>query len=240
VYEKTGTSAWTLRGNIKGPQGPTGATGSQGIQGVAGTPGEKWFTGSGVPTVGGAPAGAVVGDWYLNSANGDYYERTGPVASWDLRGNLRGPQGVAGPATLETYIGTAAPSPRGDYTVWVDTDEPDPTPFAVEALHVIGAAGEPGFGAGWSDYLVGTFGSTSFYKDRERVFLRGLVKKSSAVVSPDTIFTLPVGYRPSATVVFPIISNAALGRLDVLATGAVQVITGSNVWVAIYVFSFRV
>ena len=35
-----------------------------------------------------------------------------------------GPQGPAGPATLETYIGTDPPSPRGNYTMWIDTDEP--------------------------------------------------------------------------------------------------------------------
>jgi len=84
VYEKTGASTWTLRGNIKGPTGLTGADGA---------PGEKWFTGSGVPA--GSLTGSVVGDWYLNSANGDYYEKTA-VSTWTLRGNLTGPQGPAG------------------------------------------------------------------------------------------------------------------------------------------------
>src|SRR5215471_2485731 len=73
---------------IQGIQGPTGATGAQG---AAGTPGEKWFTGSGVPAAG---TGAV-GDWYLDAATGDYYEKTG-AAAWTLRGNLRGPQGAQG------------------------------------------------------------------------------------------------------------------------------------------------
>lgn len=81
VWEKTGSSTWTIRTNLIGPQGPAGAAG------------EKWFTGSGVPA--GTLAGSAIGDWYLNSANGDYYEKTAST-TWTLRGNLEGPQGPAG------------------------------------------------------------------------------------------------------------------------------------------------
>jgi microcystin-dependent protein len=85
--------------------GATGAQGPQGIQGPAGTPGDNWFTGSGAPP----GATGIVGDWYLNSANGDYYEKTG-ASTWTLRGNLRGPQGPQGPAggqVAQTYSVTA-------------------------------------------------------------------------------------------------------------------------------------
>jgi hypothetical protein len=75
VYEKTAASAWTLRGNIKG------------------TPGEKWFSGAGVPA--GTLAGSVVGDWYLDTTNGDVYEKTA-ASAWTLRANIRGPQGIQG------------------------------------------------------------------------------------------------------------------------------------------------
>jgi hypothetical protein len=73
-----------------GPQGPTGPIGPQGIQGI---PGENWFSGSGVPS--GTLAGSIVGDWYLDNATGDFYEKTG-TTTWTLRGNLRGPQGIQG------------------------------------------------------------------------------------------------------------------------------------------------
>ena len=80
-YEKTapsGGAAWTLRGSVKGPQG------------------EQWFTGSGVPSGStGVVAGSNVGDWYLDSPTGDYYEKTGGSV-WTLRGNLKGPQGATG------------------------------------------------------------------------------------------------------------------------------------------------
>ena len=73
--------------------GGAGGGGEQGPPGPAGTPGEVWYTGSG------APAGTIgiVGDWYLDSANGDFYEKTGDTA-WTKRGNLKGPVGPQGPA----------------------------------------------------------------------------------------------------------------------------------------------
>jgi hypothetical protein len=77
--------------DFRGPAGPTGATGaagatgatgSQGIQGATGDTGptgatgargSKWFTASGVP---GSVSGSAVGDMYLDSATGTYYEQT--------------------------------------------------------------------------------------------------------------------------------------------------------------------
>lgn len=94
-YEKTATTTWTLRGNLKGPQGN------------AGTPGEKWFTGSGAPA--GSLSGSIVGDWYLDSANGDYYEKTG-TSTWTLRGNLKGATGTTGTAGEKWFTGSGAPA----------------------------------------------------------------------------------------------------------------------------------
>lgn len=59
------------------------------------------------------------------------------TSTWKVLGSVQGPVGPAGPAggpgpaTLETFIGPNAPAPRGDYTVWVDTDEPDPTAVGI-------------------------------------------------------------------------------------------------------------
>jgi hypothetical protein len=68
----------------------------------------------------------------------------GPAGPQGIQGNpgAQGPAGATGatgapgPATLETYIGTAQPVPRGDYTVWIDTDEagPDWPPRLVDTL----------------------------------------------------------------------------------------------------------
>jgi hypothetical protein len=110
VYEKTGTSAWTLRANIKGPQGIQGIQGPQGIQGIQGiqgTPGEKWFAGVGVPA--GGLAGTIVGDWYLDTSTGDVYEKTG-ASTWTVRANIKGPQGIQGIQGIQGPIGNTGPS----------------------------------------------------------------------------------------------------------------------------------
>jgi hypothetical protein len=58
-----------------------------------------------------------------------------------------------------------------------------------------------------------------------QVFVRGLVKSGSL---GNAAFTLPVGYRPSATMKFPIDSAGAYGYIDLLSTGDVLVFGGSN------------
>ena len=90
-----------------GPTGPTGPAGSTGAPGGPGTPGEKWFTGSGNP---GTVSGAINNDWYLNSANGDYWELVS--GTWTLRGNLAGPPGPQGPQGVPGPSGSGA----GDVT----------------------------------------------------------------------------------------------------------------------------
>ena len=112
----------------EGDPGPTGPTGATGSQGPAGTPGEKWWTGSGAP----AGATGAVGDFYLDSANGDYYEKTGSSA-WTLRGNLKGPQGATGAqgpqgpqgvSGASTFVsGTGAPTAGVgiDGSIYLDT-----------------------------------------------------------------------------------------------------------------------
>jgi hypothetical protein len=126
--------------------------------------------------------------------------------------------------------------------VWIDTDDPDPT---VEAWHLIGGSGEPAFATGWSNYSTTNFQSAGFFKDPSgMVHLKGLVKKSTAVASPDTIFTLPVGYRPLAggtggSYLFATISNSALARVDITTGGVVQVLIGNAGWVSLDVIHFR-
>jgi hypothetical protein len=116
VYEKTGASAWTLRGNFRGPQGiqgTTGATGATGAQGVKGDTGSAGATGAtGTPgskmhNVTGAPSTSlgIIGDFALNTANGDVYEKTG-TSVWTKRGNFKGPTGETGPKGDTIKVGT--------------------------------------------------------------------------------------------------------------------------------------
>lgn len=50
-----------------------------------------WTSGTGVP----AGGSGTVGDWYLDDANGNVYEKTGS-STWTLRDNLTGPTGTKG------------------------------------------------------------------------------------------------------------------------------------------------
>lgn len=116
-YRKTGVATWTLLGNLTGPagsdgapgspgpagadgatgstgpQGPAGPSGEAGTPGADGTDGSTWHNGAGAPSSG----LGVVGDYYLNSTNGDFYSKTG-VSTWTLGGNLKGATGDAGSA----------------------------------------------------------------------------------------------------------------------------------------------
>lgn len=103
-----------------GNTGPTGSTGSQGpagSTGPAGTPGERWYAFNAPPGNGGEPLDSVVGDWYLNTLNGDVYEKTAAPNTWTLRGNIRGPVGPAstvpgpqGPQGIQGVQGPIGPT----------------------------------------------------------------------------------------------------------------------------------
>jgi hypothetical protein len=75
------------------------------------------------------------------------------------------------------------------------------------------------FGSGWSE--------AGYYKDAfSRIHLRGLIHDGTMTV-PVNLFTLPAGYRPSASLMFNVrasdsAENASAGaRIDVAANGNV-------------------
>ena len=93
-----------------------------------------------------------------------------------------------------------------------------PTTAAVtlDPWHNVGAAGEPTFASGFSQYA--SFLPVGFRKDPfGRVHLRGLISTSVG----GTMFTLPTGYRPVAQVLLDTMANGQ-GRVDVTPAGAVQ------------------
>ena len=107
-HEKTGASTWTLRVNLTGPAGTNGTNGTNGLNGAT------------IRSGSGAPAGGLgaVGDYYLNTANGNFHEKTG-ASTWTLRVNLTGPQGpvgsvgATGPAGSRIYVDSGVPSNSG-------------------------------------------------------------------------------------------------------------------------------
>jgi hypothetical protein len=96
-------------------------------------------------------------------------------------------------------------------------------PVLLDKWHVVGAAGEPAFGASWRS-LAG-FSPVGFRKDPSgRVWLRGLVEATANQAAWSNIFTLPVGYRPPASVQFDTAGPAGtMSRVEVTAsTGGVS------------------
>ena len=76
----------------------------------------------------------------------------------------------------------------------------------------------------WVDFG-GTFDNVEYRRVGDEVQLRGMAKDGTASGGTDC-FVLPAGFRPPNTVMFNVISNGALARVDVLADGSVEVSVG--------------
>lgn len=67
------------------------------------------------------------------------------------------------------------------------------------------------------------------------VHLRGLVKNGTS----NTIFTLPVGYRPAYLELHAVLSNENIARCDIDVSGNVIQQSGSPVWFCLDGITFR-
>lgn len=97
---------------LKGQRGQDGVTGS------------KWFTGAGVPS--GSLAGTSINDFYLNTSNGDVYQKTG-ATTWLLVGNILGPPGADGADVIVNHGSDAnAARPSAPTSIlWTGTVSPN-------------------------------------------------------------------------------------------------------------------
>ncbi len=104
-----------------GGQGTEGPRGAPGLPGTDGVNGAKWFNGAGAPA---GPTGAD-GDYYLDTNNGDVYEKGG--GTWTKIGNLKGANGTPGTIGAKWFNGAGAPAAAtgldGDY--YLDTGNGD-------------------------------------------------------------------------------------------------------------------
>lgn len=101
----------------------------------------------------------------------------------------------------------------------------------------IGDTGQPGFLNSWVNFD-GGWGPAAFWRDPLGiVHLRGLIK-SGTVGQP--AFNLPPGFRPAVNETFSVLSNGALGRVDVLTDGSVSPMSPSNnAYVSLSGITFR-
>lgn len=84
------------------------------------------------------------------------------------------------------------------------------------------------YATGWSDYDAATGVRGWYWKDPTGlVRLRGIVKKSSAAASGETMFTLPAGYRPGGAWnrAFPALVSLLAGAIRITPAGTVDVAT---------------
>ena len=110
--------------------------------------------------------------------------------------------------------------------------------YAATGLATPVAWAAPTLNTDWSNYS-GAFTQAGYRKDAlGMVQLKGLVKKSSAVSTPDTIFTLPVGFRPTTEKLFTVTSNLTAGEVRVTTGGAVNVLAGDANYVSLDGLSF--
>ncbi|MFA5172748.1 MAG: type II secretion system protein [Sulfuriferula sp.] len=92
---------------------------------------------------------------------------------------------------------------------------------------------------GWTWYsATGIFATPAYNKAADGVVsLKGLITAGTAT-SGTVIANLPVGYRPKAQLLFEVANNGAAGRVDILANGQVQILTGGNTWLALDSINF--
>jgi hypothetical protein len=157
--------------------------------------------------------GIPEGDVGAQGAKGDTGAAGAPGA--------QGPKGDTGAQGVPGAAG--AQGPKGDTGAQGPPGADAPAP---EAWHNVGAAGEPAFGAG-----VSNFGSGNqvlrFRQDRGRVYIEGVIFDSTANLP---IFTLPVGYRPLAiqSLCVVLIGGVTHSAASVSAAGVVQTGVGRN------------
>lgn len=108
---------------------------------------------------------------------------------------------------------------------------------ALEAVRYIGGSGLPAFAGTWVNYGSG-YEDAGYYKDAWGiVHLCGVIKTGTI----NTLaFTLPGGYRPKKREIFVNVAGADTGfRIDVLATGDVIPVSGTNGYISLSGITFR-
>jgi hypothetical protein len=89
-----------------------------------------------------------------------------------------------------------------------------------EAVHLIGAAGEPAFQNGWTNFNSATWSNAGYWKDPTGVVhLTGTLNGANANT---IVFTLPAGYRPALNQFMAAANGQTAMSFEVMTTGDVK------------------
>lgn len=93
----------------------------------------------------------------------------------------------------------------------------------------------PALTNGWANFGA-PYQSAGYVKDSFGfVHLRGMVNAGTVGLA---IFTLPANYRPQRTGIYAVVSNGALGIIEVSSAGTVTLTAGSNVYASLSGITF--
>lgn len=110
----------------------------------------------------------------------------------------------------------------------------------LDAVHLVGAAGEPAFVNSWVNYdnSAATPGTAAQRNARFRKDANGKVRLAGIVKSGVSagIFTLPVGYRPPSNVTFTCEASGGMAGVQADPNGLVSAFNHTGASVAAYVF----
>lgn len=109
--------------------------------------------------------------------------------------------------------------------------------LAAGKWHIVGGTGEPALQNSWAHYG-SPYAKAAFLKD-----VSGFVRFTGVIASGtvgSAAFTLPPGMRPATDEIFVVLSNNAVGRLDVNTDGTVVPQSPAvNTWVSLSGVAFK-
>lgn len=86
----------------------------------------------------------------------------------------------------------------------------------------------PAYSIGWGPWSDALYNDVQYKKNGLGVVsIRGLARKSAAVLGPSNIFTLPVGFRPPKNLIISGVNNGTHCEIRIGSDGVVRAETGS-------------
>jgi hypothetical protein len=164
----------------------------------------------------GAITGADVISDSLGNVPGATHAATADHAAQAAHANSADHADSAGTATSAADAAALGGTPAGGYAK-----------RALEAEHVVGKPGQPPFENGCENFFPGDISEVGFYRDPMGVVhLRGY---AVGCTEDDSIFILPVGFRPAEGEFFAVANgNESSGLIEVTAEGEVALFGGTK------------